>query len=142
MLEARPLTIFEIFKQLKKLYPEYEIRKASVEKYLFHNKILFSWFNNDKKIGLKSKEYTKLQMPKLPIYKYVEEYLSKFNEPKHVSEIANYVMRCRLDTTENSIINYLYGYYQMNSDKINLIYHGSRYWSLKRNEKSKQATPH
>jgi hypothetical protein len=103
---GRPSKVNEITQKIIELHPNYETDDAKVRATL---KRINGFVPIGRKsiFGLKKWEEELENFKGGTIRQIAEEYLSQINEPKHISEIADYVMIFRPGTYERSILDNL-----------------------------------
>lgn len=89
-----PMQIHEIYAVFKEKYPNPAKTMDYIKKTLFRNKI-FIYFGRSSTYGLAEWEETQNDIKGGTIRDIVETYLKSFEEPKHISEIATYVLKYR-----------------------------------------------
>ncbi|PIP54867.1 MAG: hypothetical protein COX07_02980 [Bacteroidetes bacterium CG23_combo_of_CG06-09_8_20_14_all_32_9] len=106
--KGHPLTVYEMFNILKKQIPE-RCKSIEVVRSSYHRiaKDKIMCFGRTSTYGLKEWEKTNRNIKGGTIRKISKEYLNKFNKPKHINEIAKYVIRFRPTTNAKSIISNL-----------------------------------
>lgn len=103
---GKPSKVSEITQKIMELYPNYETDDAKVRTTL---KRINGFVPIGRKsiFGLKKWEDELENFKGGTIRQITEEFLNKFNEPKHISEIAEYVLKFRPKTYERSILDNL-----------------------------------
>jgi hypothetical protein len=91
-----------IFKELQKKYPYRKFSEQSVRASLQRDKHQFIFIGRSSTYGLKKWQNERENLKGGTIRDIVEEYLSNEDEPKHISEITQYVLKYR-DTTETNV---------------------------------------
>jgi len=104
--ERRPMNIYEMLDILNKQYPKLFKSVNSIRSICQRvNNIIY--FGRTSTYAFKELEKTDINIKGGTIRSIVEEYLLQFDEPKHISEIAKYVIRFRPNTNTRSIIQNL-----------------------------------
>lgn len=98
---GKPSHISEINEQIKILKPDYE---NEIKNTTLKRKFGFISFSRTSTFGLKKWEIDNDNIKGGTIRSIAEEFLFKYNEPMHIGEIAEYVLKYRPESNEKSII--------------------------------------
>ena len=98
------MTLSEIYEIVKQKHPYIKIDMKTLRRYILENKELFIYKGRESTYALKKWENEKNNIKKGTISDIAYEYLSNKNEPKHVSEIINYVNQFERKTYSRSIL--------------------------------------
>jgi hypothetical protein len=116
--KSEPMTLSEIDSKIKENYPNIQVSKVSLRSCITKEKNLLIYYGRSSTYGLRKWEEEKENHKGGTIRKIVKEYLEKFDEPKHISEIVEHVKIYRKDTYARSIsgnlsigLKHLYMYY-------------------------------
>lgn len=105
--ESRPLHVKDILRRIKMIDPNYDGEYGGLRSVLQKEKDTFIYFGRTSTYGLREWEGTIKDIKGGTIRSIVEEYLNKFDEPKHISEIVEYVIKYRKGTNEKSVLSNL-----------------------------------
>lgn len=107
ILESRgeKMRVQDIFKVLCEKYPDEEKNENIVRSTLQKNKSLFIFFGRSSTYGLKKWEEENESVRGGTIRDIAEEYLKNENEPKHISEVFQYVSKYRKTNQINVMTN-------------------------------------
>jgi hypothetical protein len=97
----------EIYIEIKKKIPELNVSLESVRSTLQRDKERFVYFGRSSTYGLKKWENELDNFKGGTIRKIAHEYLNAYSSPKHISEISNYILKYRSNSTEYSILQNL-----------------------------------
>jgi hypothetical protein len=100
----RPSHVNDICAEISKSYPDFDSTAISSSMRLHKN--IFIYFGRSSTYGLKIWESKRKNIKGGTIKSIIEEYLEGFSEPKHLTDVLNYVRRFR-DTTYNSVLTNL-----------------------------------
>ena len=95
--------IEEIYLEIKKKIPELNFSLESVRSILQRDKERFVYFGRASTYGLKKWEDELDNFKGGTIRKIAIEYLNAYSSPKHISEISNYILKYRSNSSEYSI---------------------------------------
>lgn len=98
------MTIDEISKAIKLKYPEFKVNPSSISSSMIREKKLFLSIGKSSTFGLRKWENEREYLKGGTIRDIIEEYLTMESEPKHISEILNYVSKYR-NSKERSVMN-------------------------------------
>lgn len=104
---SRPMTIHEIEIAFSEKYPLFNITHESIRSALVRNKKHFIHFGRESTYGLKKWESEKANLKGGTIRDLAEGYLLNQDAPKHISEIAEYVLLYRPKTNKKSVLSNL-----------------------------------
>ena len=99
--------IEEIYLEIKKKVPELNFSLESVRSILQRDKERFVYFGRASTYGLKKWEDELDNFKGGTIRKIAIEYLNAYSSPKHISEISNYILKYRSNSSEYSIVQNL-----------------------------------
>ncbi|MDP5049697.1 MAG: hypothetical protein NWQ39_14925 [Saprospiraceae bacterium] len=99
--------IEEIYLEIKKKVPEFNFSLESVRSILQRDKERFVYFGRASTYGLKKWEDELDNFKGGTIRKIAIEYLNAYSSPKHISEISNYILKYRSNSSEYSIVQNL-----------------------------------
>lgn len=97
----------EIYLEIKKKIPELNVSLESVRSTLQRDKERFVYFGRSSTYGLKKWENELDNFKGGTIRKIAHEYLNAYSSPKHISEISNYILKYRSNSSEYSILQNL-----------------------------------
>jgi hypothetical protein len=100
----RPSHISEICAEIKRNNPEFD--STAVSSSMRVHKNIFIYFGRSSTYGLKVWEHKQKNIKGGTIRSIIEEYLINHHEPKHLTDVLNYVRRFR-DTNYNSVLSNL-----------------------------------
>lgn len=100
----RPSHVNDICAEISKSYPDFDSSAISASMRLHKN--IFIYFGRSSTYGLKIWESKHKNIKGGTIKSIIEEYLEGFPEPKHLTDVLNYVRRFR-DTSYNSVLTNL-----------------------------------
>lgn len=103
---AKPSKVKEIFEKVIELHPHYHTEEGKIRASM-RGKNGFVSIGRKSVFGLKKWENELHNFKGGTIRSIVEEYLTQFSVPKHISEIAKYVLKYRPKTTPYSIMQNL-----------------------------------
>lgn len=92
---------------INKKYPELETTEQSVRSTLQREKELFIYIGRTSTYGLKSWQEERNNLKGGTIRDLTQEYLNKYDEPRHISNISYYVLKFRPKTYERSVLDNL-----------------------------------
>jgi hypothetical protein len=96
-----------ITKAINAKYPELEINEQSVRSTLSRERELFIYIGRTSTYGLKKWETENKTLKGGTIRDLTEEYLKKYTEPKHITDISVYILKFRPHTYERSVLDNL-----------------------------------
>ena len=117
---GKPSKVKEIFEKVLELYPNYDTDEPKV-RVSMKRKNGFVPIGRKSVFGLKKWEKELDNFKGGTIRDIVEEYLSQFAEPKHISEITNYVLKYRPKSNQYSILQNL----KLDESGLYIFYRGS-----------------
>jgi hypothetical protein len=123
---SKPMTVEEIEKAMNEKYPEVIRPNMSVRGSLAKDSNMFIYFGRTSTYGLKKWESEQENLKGGTIRGLVEEYLTGFETPKHISEIMEYVLKYRPDTNEKSVVTSL-----KVEEKKGFVFFSGNYFGLK-----------
>lgn len=103
---GEPSSVTEITEKIKELYPNYETSEASVRASM-KRQYGFIPIGRQSVFGLQKWENSIENFKGGTIREMVIRFLEDYNDPKHISEISEYIIRFRPNTNEKSIIQNL-----------------------------------
>ena len=123
--ENRPMHIKKIHEKMMEIYPDYKGDYDTLRSHLNRDKDTFIYFGRKSTYGLREWESKIKGIKGGTIRSITEEYLEKFDEPKHISEILEYVLKFRPKTNERS----LFGNLQLEMNGKFILFKGG-FWGL------------
>lgn len=123
--EKRPMHIKEIHEKMLKIYPDYKGDHDTLRAHLNRDNDTFIYFGRNSTYGLSEWEGQIKGIKGGTIRSITEEFLEQFDEPKHIAEIAAYVLKFRPKTNERSIFSNL----QLEQNGKFTLYNGV-FWGL------------
>jgi Sigma-70, region 4 len=123
--EGKPLKIQDIHRILIERHPKFADKEIEVlRSQIGKEKHTFIYFGRTSTYGLAKWENEREDVKGGTIRDMTEEYLKQFNEPKHILEITEFVLKYRPDTNPNSVN----GNMQANRDRFKEM--GNGFWGL------------
>ena len=101
-----PTKLVKIYNWIEEKYPESTKSKEALRGSCNRNKEII-YFGRSSTFGLKKWEVTKENIKGGTIRNLVEEYLSHFTEPKHISTITTHILKFRPKSNQHSILQNL-----------------------------------
>jgi hypothetical protein len=121
----RPMHIREIYQNMIEICPDYRGDYDNLRSHLNKDKDTFIYFGRKSTYGLRDWEIKFKEIKGGTIRSIIEEYLEQSDEPKHIFEILNYVLKYRPQTNERSVIGNL----QLEQNGKFLHFNGA-FWGL------------
>ncbi|MDM8554677.1 hypothetical protein QUF75_08120 [Desulfococcaceae bacterium HSG7] len=98
---GKPMHLKMIYDHIISMYPDMKLKIESVRRALSSSE--FIYFGNSSTYGLKKWEYENDSIKGGTHKDIAEQFLEKFDEPKHISDIYSYVRKFR-DTNERNVL--------------------------------------